>query len=179
MDSETQQAVLAGNIEALTQGCEFVESLSDAHYIKICAPHVSSSIGEHIRHVLDMYHSLEAGLRVAVIDYDSRRRGDAVEFTRQKAIEEFRYFIAMLNDVSERDLRVPISVKTEVSLTGSVSITVLSNLMRELVFVASHAVHHYALINAIARLQNIELTSTIGVAPATASYLRSKNVCAQ
>ena len=51
--------------------------------------------------------------------------------------------------------------------------------IRELVFVGSHAVHHYALISIIAQLQGIETEENLGIAPATASFLREESGCAQ
>lgn len=179
MEIENLSPVLFGAVESLMQGAALVSSVSDTHYTRVCNPYVSSSMGEHVRHILDMFHAFEAGVAGDRMDYDFRRRGDRVEFERQKALAEFQYFINLLHELAERDLKTAILVKTEVSLSENQSVNVASTVERELVFIASHAVHHFALIGVIARLQNVNLASQIGVAPATASYRRSKETCAQ
>lgn len=78
-------------------------------------------------------------------------------------------------DVARRVVRV----KSEISLQKSASVTLESSLMRELVFVGSHTVHHYALIKVIANDQGLQVSSNFGIAPATASFLRNEVECAQ
>lgn len=167
-----------GAVEALEQGVKIINRVTSTQYSAVCAPYVASSMGEHIRHVLDMFHALEKGAACQCVDYNFRRRGNAVEFERQKALDEFHYFIKLLPRLADRKIGSALRVKTEVLLTHTESIAVDSSFDRELIFVAGHAIHHFALIGVIAKLQNIELDAQIGVAPATASYLRRNHTCA-
>ena len=47
-----------GCLETLNQGLEFLERLSPEDYTFVAAPHVTSSIGEHYRHWLDLFHAI-------------------------------------------------------------------------------------------------------------------------
>lgn len=182
--------VIRGNIEAIHQGLDLISALSDEQYVHIASPYVSSSIGMHFRHVVDMYSALMANDSrqqvTDIIDYDSRRRGALIEERRDIAIKELRsleHWIMHLADaesalcdadVIEKQKQQSISVKSEVTLSDSHSVIVESSLIRELIFVSSHAVHHYALIGVIAKLQGVALSGSLGIAPATATFLREQ-----
>ena len=187
--------VIRGNIEAIHQGIDLISSLSDEQYVHIASPYVSSSIGAHFRHVVDMYNALmvnDANKQTAgIVDYDVRRRGALIEERRDVALEELqsleRWIMQLVDNMPEScDVDVPtkqkcqsILVKNEVTLSDSHSVIVESSLVRELIFVGSHAVHHYALIQVIAKLQGVVLSGSLGVAPATATFLREQSAKAE
>jgi hypothetical protein len=54
-----------------------------------------------------------------------------------------------------------------------------STVARELQFLLSHTVHHYALIALILRLQGFEPGEEFGVAPSTLAHWRREVVCAR
>lgn len=178
MNLSVLRPAIQGNIEALKQGLALLSSLSDDHYCHIARPLVNSSIGEHFRHVADMFAALISGLSDGAIDYDARRRGCGLESDRSLAIAEFHTIVAWMENLEAAyaDEHGPdyadILVHTEVCLSKTQPLTLASNLVRELVFVSSHAVHHYALIGVIAKLQGVKMDEYFGVAPATASHLR-------
>lgn len=187
--------VIRGNIEAIHQGIDLISSLSDEQYVHIASPYVSSSIGAHFRHVVDMYNALMVNdvnkQTVGIVDYDVRRRGALIEERRDVALEELqsleRWIMQLVDNMPEScDVDVPskqkcqsILVKNEVTLSDSHSVIVESSLVRELIFVGSHAVHHYALIQVIAKLQGVVLSGSLGVAPATATFLREQSAKAE
>jgi hypothetical protein len=51
-----------------------------------------------------------------------------------------------------------------------------SSVSRELQFLLSHTVHHYALIAMTLRAAGVELDEELGVAPSTLAYQRSGDV---
>ena len=184
--------VIRGNIEAIHQGIDLISALSDEQYVHIASPYVSSSIGAHFRHVVDMYSALmtsDSEQQVSdIVDYDVRRRGALIEKRRDIAIEELRsledWITQLTNNASEasnvgdaivKQKQQSISLKSEVTLSDSCSVIVETSLIRELIFVGSHAVHHYALINVIAKLQGVTLSGSLGIAPATATFLREQD----
>jgi hypothetical protein len=65
-----------------------------------------------------------------------------------------------------------LTLSTEVSVHEQKVESVPTSLARELVFVGSHAVHHYAMIAQISHHPGKALPSSFGIAPATATYLR-------
>lgn len=183
--------VIRGNIEAIHQGIDLISALSDEQYVHIASPYVSSSIGAHFRHVVDMYGALMANDSseqvTGIVDYDVRRRGALIEESRDVAIKELQsleHWITHLADdalgaddanATAQQKQQSISLKSEVTLSDSCSVIVESSLIRELIFVGSHAVHHYALINVIAKLQGVVLSGSLGIAPATATFLREQS----
>ena len=187
MNINMVRSVIRGNFEAVEQGLRLISSLTDEQYTNATAP-VKSSIGEHIRHILDMYFAI---IRRGgdTIDYDARRRGHIVESNKEQArieLSEVRDWLALfdlgmenLGRNCERYNNPRLNIKTEVTLEETESTVIPTTEIRELVFVGSHAVHHYALISIIAQLQGIETEENLGIAPATASFLREESGCAQ
>ena len=171
--------VVQGNIEAMDQGICLVDSLTDEQYTSVSSEFVCSSIGQHFRHILDLYQAVLQPTRLSgiqaeqtpVLDYDQRRRGASIETCRQSAIDEMR---AIRRELRRRasDPDRPVDIRTEVCLDNSCPIALDSTLARELAFASCHATHHYALATVIARLQGVRTDSAIGLAPATASYVR-------
>ena len=67
---------------------------------------------------------------------------------------------------------VTIVLARATKLAGEFNFEVESSLGRELVFVASHAVHHYALLAAHLRQLGLPVPEGFGLAPATVAHAR-------
>lgn len=180
----SHHCIAEGNFEALDQGIELLNSLSDKQYQCVVSDYVSSSIGQHFRHILDMYHAVLQAMKLLptaqpakqpLLDYDQRRRGARVETDRSAAITELQLIRRQLERHCQSAFDATIQIKTEVSLDHSQCITLQSTLARELIFTSAHAIHHYALIKVIAKLQGVELDPSLGMAPASASYARQQD----
>ncbi|MBD1557310.1 hypothetical protein HC752_10180 [Vibrio sp. S9_S30] len=157
----------------MDQGIDFLMQISADDYQRAKPPLVTSSIGEHCRHVLDIFHALsdyENG-----VDYNLRRRGHDVEKTRELAIVEFQVIKQWLSQLNSEEMKRVISVKTEVALSETLSAELTSQLEREVAFAASHATHHYALMKVLAIQLGYQTDKELGFAPATATYLREQS----
>ncbi|MEF1290112.1 hypothetical protein [Vibrio sp. M260118] len=165
------QAVV-GCIETLNQGYEFLETLNQQDYVFVAQPHVSSSIGEHFRHWLDLFHAIR--LEPSKIDYNVRRRGHSVERNLDIAKQEICELIDWLCELPADELHQPVSVETEVMLSQTYVEEVSSSFVRELTFAALHATHHFAMAKVVASLRGVESDSRFGVAPTTATYQRAQ-----
>mgnify|MGYP005989535383 CR=1 FL=1 len=175
-DNEPQGRALAvslGCIEALEQGNECLKSLSDDQYNWAAAPHITSTIGEHFRHLLDLFHAINLA-NGKVIDYNFRRRGHAVEKSREAAIKEIEHLIHWLEQMNRAELITPVNILTEVSMTKTQAYSMASTLERELTFVALHANHHFAMAKVTISLLDLEASDSFGFAPNTLSYLRGQ-----
>lgn len=172
---QTQQnynAVLEGNQEIVEQALAMLSALNEAQYSFLDSPRFQSSIGQHMRHVLDLHHALIEGMSDRYIDFDIRRRGHDVEHIKSVAQDEWQTISDWLDTLDDEMCRTKVTVKTEVSLGRQASAEAGSTLERELIFVASHAVHHFALMRLAAYQLGVMLPHGFGVAAATASYLR-------
>ncbi len=177
------QPIIVGALESLSQVHKLLSDISQEQYVHICTPHMQSPMGSHVRHVLDMFYAFKLGvINDEVIDYDLRRRGAAIETSLVAALVDITHTIEWIDSMFSSAgtlstaLEQVVSVKTEVCLSCTVSVHVESNLGRELIFVASHAVHHFALLATIAKLQGVCLDDNFGVAPATRTFLRQERV---
>ncbi len=92
---------IKGAVEILNQGLEFLLAISDSDYLTRAKPHVTSSIGEHTRHTLDLFHALILKEN-ATVDYNTRRRDHPVEFDRSIALKEIHYVINWLERLDRR-----------------------------------------------------------------------------
>ena len=165
---------VSGNLEAINQGLELCKQLDSTSYNHKALPFVQSSIGEHLRHIVDLYFALINETKIGVVDYDHRRRGAPIETDLQIGISEIRRVEAWLNKLNEADLDKPIIILSEASIASQQVCEVPSTLRRELLFVSSHTIHHFSLIKVITTHCNIETSEYLGYAPATATYLRGQ-----
>lgn len=164
--------MILGSIEVLHELVKLLQQLDDDCYRCSPQPLFNSPIGHHVRHILDMYQALireEHNL----VDYDLRRRGADVETKRTAALMELVEIENWLMDLDSTQFSQVKIVKTEVCLSQQESENFTSTLGRELCFASSHVTHHLALIVAIARSMNIKIDGQLGVAPATATFLRA------
>ncbi|MBN49095.1 MAG: hypothetical protein CMN85_06090 [Spongiibacteraceae bacterium] len=162
--------LIQANIEVLEQFRQLLETVGRQGYAEAPAL-VDYGVGRHLRHVLDHYHALRAGLDSGTVDYDIRDRNSAVESDFDLACEtisDWQRWLQACNS-TERLLKV----KSEISLTETQHVIVESTVQRELCYVAAHSTHHLAYASLIARMLGAEIDATVGLAPATASNVRS------
>ncbi|MDD1784290.1 DinB family protein [Enterovibrio sp. ZSDZ35] len=161
-----------GCLDIAHQAKELLVQLTDEQYNYVAKPYLQSSIGQHMRHILDVFQSLMAWPASSFIDYDKRRRQHPVEKDKSIALEEWGMIEQWVLGVSKEALTSPLTVSGEVSLHQQVSPHASTTLGRELSFVASHAIHHFALLRVSLCAQNIPTDHVFGLAPTTASYYR-------
>ncbi|HWP42973.1 MAG TPA: DinB family protein, partial [Blastocatellia bacterium] len=135
------------NIHALKQGLALIEQLDDELYSDPLPPFFNYGVGSHFRHLLDFYNCFLAGVESGRIDYDSRERGELVERDRLAAKARISSIIDFLESLPPVEEQRPVIVRAEDPTAGlDPSGWSCSSLRRELQFLLSHTVHHYALI---------------------------------
>lgn len=157
------------SVDLLAAGRGLIARLDDAVFVGRPAVQLGA-VGSHFRHCLDFYLCFLAGIERGLVDYEARARDAAVEADRRQAMAVAREvedrLAAVAPDVEERPLTV--ARHTAAANDGGQRSTV----GRELQFLASHTVHHYALIAALLRLQGVEPGEGFGVAPGTLEHRR-------
>ena len=164
-------SLIRDNCDFLQQGIDLLERHSPQSYAKADIQTFGFSVGSHMRHVLDHYSSLINGLASGVVDYDDRVRNTKVETdlsTCIRAAKELKCRLEKLKIELKSSLKVIVSANTGESDAGAES-----TIGRELQFLASHTVHHYALIAIASRMQGIAPLDSFGVAPSTLKYLQT------
>lgn len=168
--------MLSSQLEIIKQGQDYLNTLissnNNANYRKVFAPLFISSAGAHMRHIIDHYLALIAGLPLGKVDYDVRHRNSKVELEPELALDKLAQISYWLKSLATTDLTRALTLSTEISVHEQKVQSVPTSLARELVFAGSHAVHHYAMIAQIAQQQDMVLPSNFGIAPATVTHLR-------
>jgi uncharacterized damage-inducible protein DinB len=167
--------IIHDNILFLRQGIDLLGQIDDDMYLKAVAPYAASGVGKHIRHNLDHYEMFLAGLPAGDIDYDGRQRDPQIETDRRYAIQKMLSIISRLEKLEAKNLNRSVSVKmNEGRETQEASSRSQSTVWRELQFLVSHTVHHYALIAMILKLHGFDCSKDFGVAPSTLKYQQSQ-----
>ena len=163
---------LDGQLETIAQAKHYLQGMSEKSYQAILTPHFSGSAGAHMRHILDHYIALRGGMVSGTVNYNKRHRFSEVEKSPEAAMQMWLEIEQWLQGICQLSSDLPLTVICETSLQQTHNSHSQSTLARELVFVSSHAVHHFALLAVIVSLQGLESDNNFGVAPATASHLR-------
>ena len=153
------------NIAILKQAEKLITDLSDMLYTNNDIPPYQSGVGKHIRHVLDFYTAL-ASASNGKIDNDRRERLAAVENQRERAIETIGQIIQFLESIQDADQEV-MSKNDDGGHRRPDHAYSCSTIGRELQFLASHSVHHFALITMILLQQGYTPPKDFGVATST------------
>lgn len=131
-----------------------------------------ATIGQHVRHIIELFQCLHNGYPSGTINYENRKRDLLIETDPQLAISLLHKIGATLN-IPDKSLLLEVAYKSD----SDKSVTIQSNYLRELVYNLEHTVHHMALIRVgIQELTQISLTTGFGVASSTLKYRQS---CAQ
>lgn len=164
-------------LETLEQVLEII-AVVDADYTTM-ADVSPSPIGRHVRHIVDHLLAFREGAMSGCIDYNVRRRDSAFESDSNFAADTVKGFMAWLRSASLEEREV--TVISEISVSHSETVNITSTINRELAYQINHTLHHIAYIRVLARAIGLDVPEHLGVAPATASYLRSleKSQCAQ
>jgi uncharacterized damage-inducible protein DinB len=174
MASET--GIVVANLRLLEQGYALIDRISDGAFAHEAAS--AKPVGPHFRHVLEHYSSFLDGLASGRIDYDARAREAAIETERPAACGRIRELIGGLTMVDSRDLEQECQARLECGLGDDADQWSRTTVRRELHFLMSHTIHHYALIGLLLAQRGIDPGADWGVAPSTLKYWRSQASCA-
>lgn len=156
-------AATRANLVVLQQGATLLALLGAERFAQRVPLCFNSSVGGHLRHVIDHYEAFLAGVAGGALDYEGRARDPLLERDLEVAQGRLESVGRRLSELAvERD-DAPLAVLAETSS----GIAVRSSAVRELEFLLSHTVHHYALIAVIARSLGCEPAPDFGVAPST------------
>jgi uncharacterized damage-inducible protein DinB len=152
----------------LRQGQRLVARLDDAAYASPLPALSRSSVGAHLRHVMEHFTSLLDGAPTGIVDYDLRARDALLENNRSAAITALHSIDrALAQDSMRRDCELLVLVDSGECGMRTRS---RSSLQRELQFCIAHTVHHYAIVALLLRARGIEVESGFGLAPSTQKH---------
>ncbi|APD07156.1 hypothetical protein UJ101_01640 [Flavobacteriaceae bacterium UJ101] len=119
-----------------------------------------STIGEHSRHIIELFQCLEKGYSSAKVSYDDRKRNSSIQENTKVA---FDILEVVKNSIIKEDK--PVLLK---SSFGDIQ----TSYYREVLYCVEHCIHHQALIRvALIELGKEDLIDNqFGVAPSTLKH---------
>ncbi|HEY0946605.1 MAG TPA: hypothetical protein VGD81_15105 [Opitutaceae bacterium] len=163
------------NVAVLQQGIDLLATLGADRYTRRVPVCFDAAPGGHIRHIIDHYLGLLDGLGRGEVDYEHRARDPLVERDVDYARGVMESIVARLEELARADGDCALQVHAETAdPAGGRSATGSSSLLRELEFLLSHTVHHYALVAMMCRILGHEPPRDFGVAPSTMKYRREQ-----
>lgn len=155
-------------LDTLEQFKEVLSKLPDC-YAQSCEILSNATIGQHTRHIIELYLCLIKGYDDSDVSYDHRQRNKRIEEDLSFALQQLGYIQEHLEKPNK-----PVKVRYE--LAGEEN-QLDSNYFREVMYNLEHTIHHQALIKvAIKHFSDQEIPESFGVAPSTIQY---RKACAQ
>ncbi len=149
--------------KTLKELSNLVSQLNDSDYCRPCRDLSNATIGEHTRHIIEMFQCLQAQYANGVVNYDSRKRDFTIETNTAFAIACIDNILTQL-EKPNKNLQLQQIVDGEELLIDS-------NYQRELLYNLEHCIHHQALIKvAILQSDGIAIDADFGVARSTIEY---------
>ena len=155
----------------LERGIKLLNSISDSQYSDTSVEPYNSSIGNHMRHILDVYSCIFNGLDSGSIDFSKRERNELAEQYTSSGIAYFENIIEQLKNLDHSTFNKRVVVSDDLGL-GVVSANY--TLAAALIQAHSHAIHHYASVGIIINQLGIELPDAdFGYNPTTPKKVES------
>ncbi len=164
------------NLAAIDQGIELLREIGAARYTQRIPACFNSAAGGHMRHVIEHYLSFLQALETGEVDYESRPRDALIEGDPAYAIGQMEAIKQRLTEFSATDFDGMLRVRVETAPADEPSPWAGSTTLRELEFLLSHTVHHYALVAVVCRLAGHAAPADFGMAPSTLRYLKAQAV---
>jgi len=149
-----------------------LEQLTPAQYAYTGKLLSQSSIGQHVRHIIELFVCLEEGYTSGTVNYEKRKRDRRIETDKDLAMGLLNKITAGLNKENR-----PLQMEAAYSDEQELLLQFDTNYYREIAYNLEHTIHHMALIKVgIGEISNMAVPETFGVASSTLKY---KKICAQ
>jgi len=149
-----------------------LQELTDEQYSMPSNVLFNASIGQHVRHIIELFIELEKGYQSGLVNYEKRKRDYRIETQRNVAAELFH---EILNTVEKTNK--PLQLEAGFNNNSNDLIYSDTNYYRELAYNIEHSIHHMALIRVgVNDLPDLLLDDNFGIATATIKY---RQACVQ
>mgnify|MGYP003402409753 CR=1 FL=1 len=155
--------ILNAVVKNLREVSNLLQKLSNQEYTATCHALSNATIGEHTRHILEMFQCLLSQYDSGIINYDNRKRDIAIQTQPEVALQVIG---SIINGIEKPNKELLLQIKLDDCITN-----VQTNYHRELIYNLDHCVHHQALIKVAITLSDIiEIDPDFGVARSTLEY---------
>lgn len=157
---------ISDNLTAIQR---LIENLSEEQLTSSLPLLSESSIGQHIRHILEFYICLIEAQKTGVVCYDKRKRDKRIEENKLFALDTVSFILSEIHKMKED---TPLILEANFHSTHNCSEKIQTTLFRELAYNLEHSIHHQAIIKIGLKSfeEAITLDSGFGIAPATIRF---------
>lgn len=149
-----------------------LEQLSPEQYTQACKTLSGASIGQHTRHIIEMYQCLINGHLSGLVNYEGRKRDLRIETDKNFAVELMPVICVALS-LPNKTMRLHAGYDAETNEQVQLD----TNYWREIAYNLEHTIHHMALIKVgLLEVSDISIPEGFGVASSTLKY---RKTCAQ
>ena len=146
--------MIAAIIKNLQRGEMLLQSISNEKYTDRTVAPYFSSIGAHMRHILDIFDCIFEGLDSKTVNLAARKRNELVEMDKNAGLDYFKNVIETLKKLENADFNQIVTVKDDLGLG---EVTVNYTLAAALIQAHSHAIHHFASLGYLINILGIAL----------------------
>lgn len=151
---------------------ETLNQLSNDEYVRPSKILLNATIGQHVRHIIELFQCLEKGYEAGMVNYEKRKRDYQIETNKELASALLKEIYDQVDKPNKE-----IVLEAEDYCDAAEIISIPSNYFRELVYNIEHTIHHMALIRVgVNEVSSIKLPDEFGVAYSTVKY---RQQCAQ
>ena len=165
-----EKTLIAAVDNTLQKAISLLDQISDSTYTNNTVGPYYSSIGSHLRHVLDFFECILVGVNEDNIDLTSRKRDELIASQPQIAKHHITLIQDRIAQFTTDDFKKIIPVKDD---CGCGMLTIDYSLKAILSQANSHATHHYATIAYLLHQLNVnQAIEGFGYNPTTPSEKR-------
>ncbi len=149
--------------KTLNELTDLLSQLSDDDYCCPCFDLSNATIGEHTRHIIEMFQCLQNQYTNDSVNYDNRKRDYEIQTSTAFAKECIQEVLSQLEKPNK-------TLQLQQFVDGE-ELLIETNYHRELLYNLEHCIHHQALIKvAIIQSSSIAVDENFGVARSTIEY---------
>jgi hypothetical protein len=158
------------SIEILKQLSLLLKKLDSTQYSEPLSIFNGSSIGGHVRHVIEFYECLLGSSETQTVSYGARKRDLQIEQNINYAIACIDLILAKLSQKMNNECDLQIQFETD---EGQIVSTTFE---REEIYLVEHSIHHFAIIRigVQANFPNIIINKDFGVAFSTIQHRKKQ-----
>lgn len=151
---------------------DVLDRLSDEEYTRPSKILFNATIGQHVRHIIELFQCLGNGYAEGRVNYEKRKRDYRIETDRKFAAASLR---AVYRELEKPNKEMILEAEDYSDTPETVAVP--SNYYREVAYNLEHSIHHMALIRVgVNEVSNLQLPEEFGVAYSTIKY---RQQCAQ
>jgi len=149
-----------------------LQQLTNAEYTQPSKQLFNATIGQHVRHIIELFVCLENGYESGTVNYENRKRDVLIQMDKEFARQLLH---GIYRTVSRPDKVLLLEANYDPG--SDETFLIETNYYREIVYNLEHTVHHMALIRVgINEVSTLTVPQEFGVA---ASTIKHQKLCVQ